>query len=355
MVTHHFQRLFFVCTSLVALTIVTSCNPDEDVTDTPGGSGNTATLSTLPVSNITGSTAVTGGNITSDGGEAVTQRGVVWSTTPNPTLANNTTNDGSGVGSFTSSLTGLSANTTYYVRAYAINNAGTAYGNEVSFMTAANSDETSEWLNPNLTYGSVTDLDGNTYATIEIGTQEWMAENLRTTTYANGDPIPNVTDSAQWSNLTTGAWAHYSDDTQYEIPYGKLYNWYTAADPRNVCPTGWHVPTDAEWTVLTDYLGGLEVSGGKMKTTGTIEAATGLWYSPNAGATNSSGFSGAPGGGRGYYSGGYASIGYYGLWWSSSEFGTDFAWYRSLDCYVGGAISYSFNKRVGFSVRCLRD
>ena len=262
MFTHHFQRLFFVCTSLVALTIVTSCNPDEDETGTPGGSGNT----TVP------------------------------------------------------------------------------------------SGETSEWLNPDLTYGSVTDQDGNTYATIEIGTQEWMAENLRTTTYANGDPIPNVTGQSQWSYLTTGAWAHYNNDSQYEIPYGKLYNWYTVADPRNICPTGWHVPTDAEWTVLTDYLGGLEVAGGKMKTTGTREDLTGLWYSPNDEATNSSGFSGAPGGFR-YNDGVYLfTIGYDGVWWSSSDVNTDFAWYRGLNYFDSFVTRSSYGvKGDGMSVRCVRD
>ena len=105
-------------------------------------------------------------------------------------------------------------------------------------------------------YGSVTDIDGNTYRTIVIGEQEWMAENLMVEHYANGDWIPNVTNDAQWGNLSTGAWCYYNNDPQFECPYGKLYNWYTVADPRNVCPTGWHVPTDAEYTILTNYLGG---------------------------------------------------------------------------------------------------
>jgi uncharacterized protein (TIGR02145 family) len=259
MFTKPLQRLFSSCLAIAAIMIVISCNPDEDETGTPGGSGNT----TVP------------------------------------------------------------------------------------------SGETSEWLNPNLNYGSVTDQDGNTYATIEIGTQEWMAENLRTTTYSNGDPIPNVTDASQWSNLTTGAWAHYANDSQCEVPYGKLYNWYTVADPRNVCPTGWHVPTDAEWTVLTDYLGGEDVAGGKMKTTGTIEAATGLWYSPNDLATNSSGFSGAPGGLRQFF-GPYGKIGEFGYWWSSTEIVTSSAWYRFLSIYFGVG-SPGYDKGGGFSVRCLRD
>lgn len=197
--------------------------------------------------------------------------------------------------------------------------------------------------------GSVTDIDGNTYNTIVIGNQEWMAENLRTTTYANGDPIPNVTDTTQWQGLTTGAWAHYNNDNQYENPYGKLYNFYTVDDPRNVCPTGWHVPTDAEWTVLTDYLGGVNVAGGKMKSTGMQ-----YWSSPNTDATNESGFSGLPGGYR-LNDGTYYGIGFSGLWWSSTEDVTYSAWSRSLHYSNGVYYRGSSNKASGHSVRCLRD
>ena len=208
--------------------------------------------------------------------------------------------------------------------------------------------------NPDLTYGSMTDQEGNVYKTIVIGTQEWMAENLNTSIYRNGEAIPTNLDDAAWEFTTSGAWAYYNNDASYACPYGKLYNWYTCADARQLCPTGWHVPTDAEWTVLTDYLGGENVSGGKMKTTGTIEAATGLWYSPNADATNSSGFSGAPGGYRNL-NGVYFSIGYHGYWWSSSEFDAYYAWDRDLDYYNGLAYRYNNVKQSGFSVRCLRD
>jgi uncharacterized protein (TIGR02145 family) len=207
--------------------------------------------------------------------------------------------------------------------------------------------------NPNLTYGSMTDQEGNVYKTIVIGTQEWMAENLNTSIYRNGDAIPTNLDNAAWQSTTSGAWAYYNNDASYACPYGKLYNWYTCVDARQLCPTGWHVPTDAEWIVLTNYLDG-ESAGGKMKTTGTIEAATGLWYSPNADATNSSGFSGAPGGFR-YYYGFYHGIGSSGFWWSSSEDDSDFAWYHYLGLNFGGAYRINFSKPVGFSVRCLRD
>ena len=198
--------------------------------------------------------------------------------------------------------------------------------------------------------GAGVTFNGYTYTSIVLGNgQEWMAENLRTTTYANGDPIPNVTDDNQWEDLTTGAWVHYNNDSQYENPYGKLYNGYTVDDPRNVCPTGWHVPTDAEWTVLSDYLGGESVAGGKMKSTGTQ-----YWSSPNTDATNESGFSGLPSGYRNS-SGSFGGIGLDGYWWSSTEYSALYAWYRSLGYSIGYVDRYANNKRNGLSVRCLRD
>lgn len=319
-------------------------NTIDSITYTIPNPGNLATLTTLPIGNITDIAATTGGNITNDGGTAITNRGVVWSTTQNPTTANNSITNGSGTGSFTSNLTGLTANTTYYVRAYATNSAGTAYGNELSFTTTTGGGGIV--TNP----GAGVTFDGYTYPSIVLGNgQEWMSENLRTTTYANGNPIPNVTDNTQWENLTTGAWSHYNNDSQYENPYGKLYNWYTVDDPRNVCPTGWHVPTDAEWTILSDYLGGENVAGGKMKSTGTQ-----YWLSPNTDATNESGFSGLPGGLRSF-NGTFNDIGNLGYWWSSTEYITTNAWYRYLSYDSGIVYRYGNYKKDGFSVRCLRD
>jgi uncharacterized protein (TIGR02145 family) len=317
----------------------------DSITYTVNNPGNLATLSTLPVGNITATSAVSGGNITAGGGTPVTQRGVCWSTSPNPTTANNTTSDGSGVGNYASTLTGLTAGATYYVRAYAINSAGTAYGNQLQF-TAGGGGGGLYTPGP-----GVTDQIGNSYTTIILNNgQEWMAENLRSTTYANGDPIPNVTDNTAWTQLTTGAWAHYENNVSYENPYGKLYNWYAAADPRNVCPAGWHVPTDGEWTVLTNYLGGENVAGGKMKSTGTQ-----YWNPPNTGATNESGFSGLPGGYRNGIGGAFVYLGSYGFWWSASESGAEFAWSRGLYDTNAGLVRPDGNKRVGFCVRCVRD
>jgi uncharacterized protein (TIGR02145 family) len=209
--------------------------------------------------------------------------------------------------------------------------------------------------NATLNYGSMTDQDGNVYKTIVIGTQEWMAENLRAKTYRNGVAIPLVTDSAQWAeNYNNGTtlpmmcW-YNNDSATYACPYGKLYNWYAVTSSNNVCPTGWHVPSDAEWTTLTTFLGGENVAGGKMKSTGTQ-----YWQSPNAAADNSSGFSGLPGGYR-YFYGPFGFIGFYGYWWSSTEDGTGLAWGRFLSYGDGLAYRSGDYKSDGFSVRCLRD
>jgi uncharacterized protein (TIGR02145 family) len=326
-------------------------NTIDSITYTVSNPGSLATITTTTVTNISGTTAVSGGNITNNGGSLVTQRGVCYSTSANPTTANSTIISGSGTGSFTSNLTALTANTTYYVRAYAINSSGTSYGNQVSFTTTSGSG--SGISNPGL---GVT-FNGYTYSTVILGNgQEWMAENLRTTTYANGNPIPNIT-GTQWSSLTTGAWCHYNNSSQYENPYGKLYNWYAVADPRNVCPSGWHVPTDAEWSTFINYLdpnaaGGDNIpntAGGKMKSTGTQ-----YWQSPNSGASNESGFSGLPGGVCGPNTS-FANFGVYGYWWTSTEANTFYSWLRVLGNYNGHVSKGANDKRDGLSVRCIKN
>jgi uncharacterized protein (TIGR02145 family) len=205
----------------------------------------------------------------------------------------------------------------------------------------------------------VTDIDGNTYQTVIINSQEWMAENLKTSKYANGDLIPNITDNTQWINLTTGAWAHYNNDSQYENPYGKFYNWYTVNDPRNLCPAGWHVPTDTEWSAFINYLdpnaaGGNNFSntaGGKMKSTGTQ-----YWTSPNTDATNESGFSGLPGGARNSdLSIDFTGLGTIGYWWSSTVMNTDNAWGFELGFDIGRAYRDGNGKERGLSVRCIKN
>jgi uncharacterized protein (TIGR02145 family) len=215
--------------------------------------------------------------------------------------------------------------------------------------------------NPDLTYGTMTDQEGNVYKTIVIGTQEWMAENLNTSIYLNGDAIPTNLNDSEWSATTNGAWAYYNNDPSYACPYGKLYNWYTCVDARELCPVGWHVPSDEERSSLINFLepyadGGNSpnAAGGKMKTTGTIEDGTGLWYAPNSGATNSRGSSGIPGGLRDHL-GQYAANSDYGFWWSSSEESSGYG--SNLHVFNNGEGAFNgFSSHIrGISVRCLRD
>jgi uncharacterized protein (TIGR02145 family) len=189
--------------------------------------------------------------------------------------------------------------------------------------------------------------NGHTYDLMAIGSQCWFAENLRTANYRNGNAIPNVTDNGTWAALTTGAWSQ-ANNSSMEAIYGKLYNWYAVADSRNLCPVGWHVPSDAEWTALDTYLGGQSVAGGKMKTIGFTN-----WSNPNTAATNSSGFSGLPGGDR-HTDGTFTSVGSNGYWWSTSESGS-YAWYRSLSSTSGFATRNSNSRGFGYSVRCIKD
>ena len=207
---------------------------------------------------------------------------------------------------------------------------------------------------PTSGYGTdIYDIDHHTIKTVYIGTQQWMAENLTVTRYNDGTTITNITDNAQWQSNISGAWAYYNNEEYNNAKYGKLYNWYavspTTNGNKNVCPTGWHVPSDAEWTVLTVYLGGGSVAGSKMKEVGN----TG-WFTGNSDATNTSLFTAVPGGYR-YNNGNYNSIGSFGNWWSSTDEDTGYAWYRNLDYGGGNAFRNSNNKSFGLSVRCLRD
>jgi uncharacterized protein (TIGR02145 family) len=201
---------------------------------------------------------------------------------------------------------------------------------------------------------TVTDIDGNVYDAVQIGSQCWMAENLKVERYRNGNAIPAGLSDSAWTFTTTGAFAVYDDVAANKTTYGLLYNWYAVDDTRGLCPNGWHVPTDAEWLQLTDFLGGDTIAGGKMKTTGTLGAGTGLWQNPNTAATNSSGYSGLPGGDRNFL-GNFDYQGYYGDWWSSSEVSTGIAWSQRLSYDNAFADRLSDIKGYGFSVRCLRD
>jgi uncharacterized protein (TIGR02145 family) len=196
---------------------------------------------------------------------------------------------------------------------------------------------------------TVTDYDGNIYNTVTIGTQVWLKENLKVTHYRNGDSIPNVLDETDWSNLTTGAYCDYDNSKDTSSKYGRLYNWYAVVDSRNICPIGWHIPTDSNMSTLETYLGGINVTGGKLKETGYSH-----WESPNTGATNSTGFTAFAGGYRESY-GLFTYFRITGNWWSSTEFSSSNAWFRSMGNSYEAVARAEVNKKDGLSLRCLRD
>jgi uncharacterized protein (TIGR02145 family) len=209
--------------------------------------------------------------------------------------------------------------------------------------------------NPTSGYGpNISDIDGNTYKTIYIGTQQWMAENLKVTKYSDGTTIPNITDNIQWTKLTSGAWCYHTNDINNNDKYGKLYNWYAVSTNingnKNVCPSGWHVPTDAEWTVLTDYLGGKTVAGSKMKEIGNTN-----WKIPNTDATNTSLFTGLPAGKRDYDNGGFYPLGLNSFWWSNSESYINQSYARQLSSSGGTCYIEHIYQKSGLSIRCLKD
>jgi len=196
---------------------------------------------------------------------------------------------------------------------------------------------------------AVTDFDGNSYKTVTIGNQVWMAENLKTTHFNNGDPIPNIVDNG-WSTQKSAAMCFYENDLTNKDLYGGLYNWYAMNDSRNICPTGWHIPTEADWTTLIDFLGGEELAGGKLKESGTMH-----WADPNQGATNESGFAALPGGGR-YDIGKFDLKGYFGLWGTSPENDSNRVWYRSLDWNSSKILNHHDGSKGGAgSIRCVRN
>ena len=308
------------------------------------------TVTTTAASSITATTATSGGNVTDDGGVTVTARGVCYATTANPTTANSTVANGSGTGTFVANITGLTASTPYYVRAYATNSVGTAYGNQISFTTGGSSSCGQSFTDSR---------DATVYPTVQIGTQCWMGKNLAY--------LPSVVGPATGSDIIpyyyvygyNGTSVSVAKATYNYINYGVLYNWKAAmngaasstANPsgvQGICPTGWHLPSDAEWTQLSTYLGGPYGVGDKLKETGNTH-----WTTSNNNATNSSGFTALPGGCRSIY-GNFGNIGSSGYWWTStvSNLSLYAATYRTIYYQL---TSGNEDTRTAFSVRCVKD
>jgi len=317
------------------------------------------TITTTSPSSVGTDSVVIGGNITNDGGSSIVLRGVSYSTSPNPNMGNSRTEDGSGSGSFNTVLRGLASSTMYYARSYAKNSNGVVvYGNEVSFTTSVSLPGVRCPGTP-----SVTDIDGNVYNTVQIGTQCWTQSNLKVSKYRNGDNIPTGLSDGQWSSTSSGAYALYNNDPVNDGLYGKLYNHYAVTDSRGLCPTGWHVPTDGEWNVLVKYLdpnadttcgncGSSGIAGGMLKSTAT-QPTPGGWIAPNSGATNSSGFTALPGGLRDE-SGDFNDV-INGFWWSSTVLSVSRALYRNLTHDYSYFVRVDYYRSRGFSVRCLKN
>jgi len=207
-------------------------------------------------------------------------------------------------------------------------------------------------FNPDLSYGTMLDTDGNNYQTIMVSGQVWMAENLRTTKYRNGDPIANVTKNNEWVALSSGSYASYDnqEDIDAIATHGLLYNWFAVSDSRNIAPEGWHVATQADWDALISNLGGSSGAGGKLKEIGKTH-----WNNPNTGATNMSGLTALPSGRREYTDGSFINTGFNGFWWSSSAYNPDYSWYYQLNYDTENIIAANFHKQYGFAVRCVKD
>lgn len=297
-------------------------------------------VTTTDVAVFSDTIATSGGDVLSDGGSPITARGICWNTLRNPTTSASSTDfytsDGNGLGSFSSTM--IIAKTdyskTFYVRAYATNSIGTAYGSELSFSPA-------KLL--------VMDRDSNFYNFVKLGTQVWMVGNLRTTKFNDGSVLSYVEDASEWSSKINFGYCWYEgDETTYKKTYGALYNWY-AVNRGNLCPTGWHVPSDDEWNILSIYLGGATLAGGKLKETGTLH-----WTTPNGGATNETLFTALPGGSR-TNTGLFEKLGSYGQWWSSTAGTANVSYYRYLYFGNSSMIGSFVNQRYGLSVRCLKN
>jgi uncharacterized protein (TIGR02145 family) len=293
-------------------------------------------VETLNVTSITPTTAVCNGKFIKNGfffgnpGKVVC--GFCWGTTVNPDVIKNKKIICSFMQFFKGTLTGLTPSTEYHVRAFAANKFGVSYGLDKTFKTQ----------------DAVTDYDGNIYPVITIGTQTWMAENLRTTHYRNGDPISYVVYYFDPQNYPWEAYANYNDNPANAIKYGRLYISATMLDSRSICPVGWHIPSEAEWNTLINYLGGESIAGGKLK-----EAGTTNWMSPNAGAVNSVGFSALPGGCRNQGAS-YIQLGYNAYFWSSTLSSIGWAKAVMLTSTDENIFWRGINTEF-YSVRCIKD
>jgi uncharacterized protein (TIGR02145 family) len=321
------ERLSYVI--IPVFLILCSCKKDN---------GNIPIVSTSEVVGITSNWAICGGNITNDGGAEITERGVCFGTSEMPTISDQKSPSGSGAGGFTCNLKGLTGNTKYYIAAYATNSSGTGYGEINSFTTPA----------------TVTDIDGNSYSTVVIGTQTWMAENLKVTHYRNNEPITNETNFENWQTQQTGFYCDYEDDENNGNIYGHLYNWYAVSDNRNLSPEGWHVPSHEELTILIDYLGGASVAGEKLRETGYVHWLMELNGLSLPQGTNTSGFTAIAAGYLNPTGKFYGDLKWNTTFWSSTNQTERYTYSLTID-KANGVYLASSDKNPGFSIRCIKN
>jgi uncharacterized protein (TIGR02145 family) len=373
-----------------------------------GGEVKFTTASSVPVlissfvSDITSNSATCGNIIMSDGGSHIINVGLCWDTIPGPTIATSKTIDSLQGNVFLSHLSGLKSNMTYFVRAYATNSVGIAYGEEKTIKTIILAEtkpskkiilnvrnptpsrtsrtvsKVKESVSPSPKVRPITnipskaknlidsslmvhfsDIDGNVYYSVTIGNQEWMKENLKVTRYRDGTPIPYISDNKEWTSLTTGGFCWYNNNrANSDSALGALYNWYAVIDPRNLCPEGWHVATDADWKTLEIFLGmtpnqadgTVKRSPGKAldlkNTTGWIKQGNG---------TNSTAFSALAAGFRFASNGQFSNLGLDGCWWTATEDKAGLVWLRNMYYNLTDIYRISDKKNSGFSVRCVKD
>lgn len=329
----------------IFLIFASSCKEDDDDKNEPQQKG--PVVSTTALTKILHTKATSGGIITYDGGSDITIAGVCYSRKSNPSFEDSITNNGFSVGSYNSEISELEPNTTYYVRAYAVNKKyEVGYGDVIAFTTL-------DW---NHQFGTFTDpRDGNVYKTIAIGEQVWMAENLRYLPSVVGRDIESKTKPYYYVYGYDGTSVNEAKATANYTTYGVLYNWPAAmagaensqenpSGVQGVCPAGWHLPSNAEWQELTDNLTGMDVGGG-LKETGMTN-----WGTPNTGATNETGFTARPGG-----STLSNTIGYSGWWWTTNEYSEEYAFSYYLQYNFSHVRRDGVYKEVGRSVRCVRD
>lgn len=312
---------------ILSVSLITACKKDK---------GDLSTVETYTPKYVASTSATIGCYVKSDGGSGIASCGVYLSSSQNAETSGTRFEMGNDTGLYLGRVSGLLPGTLFYMKAFAANAKGEAFGSEISFMTPA----------------TIKDFDNNVYETVSIGTQMWMVDNLKATHYQNGDLIGTTNPATLNITAETSPkyqWAYGGNENNVQI-YGRLYTWYTITDTRKICPTGWHLPSDAEWTLLENTLGTYLIAGSSLK-----EAGNDHWKSPyNLDATDESCFTALPGGYRDS-NGSFYMLQDNGYWWSVTQSQTNGSWVRSLSSNAINVARSGANNSFGLSVRCIKD